>query len=150
MSARLVSRSIDAHELTNLHLPPIRSPIVPPHRTRHRHTPPQIMRRGGSVANGITGQCISPYSPLTTVLVIQMGGLRLLTCQPLKRCTCHFYAHPCLLQLRASSAMAKRKHTQLVPHTAYVRSIDRMYILSAVASAVQVVADASATLFARE
>ncbi len=109
---RLVSRSIAAHERTNLHLPPIRSPASPHqrtlHRTRHRHTPPQIMRRGGSAANGITGHCVSPSSPLTTVLVIQMFALRLLTCQPLTRCTCRCCAHPCLLQLRASSAMAKR------------------------------------------
>ena len=85
---------------------PLFPPHRDPHRTRHRHTPPHIMRRGGSAADGITGHCVSPSSPLTTVLVIQMFGLRLLTCQ--QRCTCHYYAHPCLLQLRASSAMAKR------------------------------------------
>ena len=87
---------------------PLFAPHRTHHRTRHRHTPPHIMRRGGSAANGITGHCVSPSSPLTTVLVIHMFALILLTCQPLKRCTCHCYAHPCLLQLRASSAMAKR------------------------------------------
>ena len=87
--------------------PPTRPiPLFPPHRTRHRHTPPQVMRRGGSAANGITGHCVSPSSPLNTVLVIQMFGLRLLTCQ--QRGTCHCCVHPFLLQLRASSAMAKR------------------------------------------
>ena len=59
-------------------------PFVPHHRTlhrpRHRHTPPHIMRRGGSVANNrITGHCVYPSSPLTTALAIQMFGLRLLT-----------------------------------------------------------------------
>ena len=85
---------------------PLFPPRRDPHRTRHRHTPPHIMRRGGSAADGITGHCVSPSSPLTIVLVIQMLGLRLLTCQ--QRCACHCYVHPCLLQLRASSAMAKR------------------------------------------
>ena len=129
---RLVSPSIAVHELTNLNLPPIRSPSSPhrrtPHRTRHRHTPPQIMWRVGSVDIQITGHCVSPSSPLTTALAIHMFALILLPCQPLKRCTCHCYAHPCLLQLRRSAPWLSVQHTQLVPHTAYAQSIDRIYI----------------------